>query len=91
MIAGPYVNMEIGNKKNLPIRLNTSDYGIEVGFGCNIYTPMFKLCPELRFSFGFKDMITKDRPDLVDRTLLKYTEALSSGKSRMITLTFNFE
>ena len=52
---------------------------------------MFKLCPELRFSFGLKDLINKDRSDLRDRDLLKYTEAFSSGKSRMITLTFNFE
>lgn len=91
MIAGGYANMEIGAKKDQVLRLNTSDFGLEFGFGCSFYTPMFKLCPELRFSFGLKDLINKDRSDLRDKELLKYTEALSSGKSRMITLTFNFE
>ena len=91
ILTGGYANMEIGSKSNQVIRLNETDFGLEFGFGCNFYTPMFKLCPELRFSFGLKDLINKDRSDLRDRTLLKYTEALSSGKSRMITLSFNFE
>jgi hypothetical protein len=91
MLGGGYANMEIGSKTNLPLRFNSMDYGLEIGFGCNFYTPMFKLCPELRFSFGLKDLINKDRSDLRDRDQLKYTEALSSGKMRMITLTFNFE
>jgi hypothetical protein len=91
MIAGGFANMEIGSKTNQPLRLNTMDFGLEAGFGCSFYTPMFKLCPELRFSFGLKDLINKDRSDLRDKDLLKYTDALLSGKSRMITLTFNFE
>lgn len=91
MLGGAYANIEIGSKKDQVIRLNTTDFGLEFGFGCNFYTPMFKLCPELRFSFGLTDLINKNRSDLRDRELLKYTEALSSGKSRMITLTFNFE
>ncbi|MDR1810400.1 MAG: PorT family protein [Prevotella sp.] len=91
MLGGGYANMEIGSKTNLPLRFNPVDYGLEIGLGCNFYTPMFKLCPELRFSFGLKDLINKNRSDLRDRDLLKYTEALSSGKSRMITLSFNFE
>ncbi|GAB6012617.1 porin family protein [Viscerimonas tarda] len=91
VLGGGYANMEIGAKTNQPLRLNGSDFGLEFGFGCNIYTPMFKFCPELKFSFGLKDLINKDRSDLRDKDLLKYTEALSSGKSRMITLSFNFE
>ena len=91
MLGGVYGNIDIGAKKDQPLRFNKSDYGLEFGFGCNFYFPMFKLCPEIRFCLGLKDMINKDRSDLTDRDFLKYTEALSSGKSRMIIITFNFE
>lgn len=91
LLAGAYGNIEIGSKGDQIIRLKKSDYGLQFGVGCSFYLPMFKLSPEIRFSLGLKDLIEKDRSDLTDKTLLKYTEALSSGKSRMITFTFNFE
>ncbi len=31
--------------------------------GCDIYLPFFKLCPEVRFCFGLKDLWEKDRRD----------------------------
>lgn len=91
LLAGVYGNFEIGSKRNTAIRLNQMDYGLEFGLGCNFYLPLFKLCPELKFSFGLKDLINKDRSDLTDKSLLKFTDALSSGKARMVTLVFNFE
>lgn len=91
LIAGPYVAMDIAASKNEPLRFKKMDYGLEVGLGCSFYLSMFKLSPELKFSFGFADLINKDRSDLNDQNLLKYTQALSSGKSRMISLVFNFE
>lgn len=91
LLAGVYGNMEIGSKENQIMRLKKMDYGLQFGIGCSIYLPLFKLSPEIRFSLGLKDMIEKNRSDLIDKSLLKYTEALESGKPRMITLTFNFE
>jgi len=91
LLAGVYGNMEIGSKGDQIVKLAKTDYGLQFGIGCSFYLPMFKLSPELRFSLGLRDLIEKDRSDLTDKTLLKYTEALSSGKSRIITLTFNFE
>ncbi|MDU1892328.1 MAG: porin family protein [Dysgonomonas sp.] len=91
ILAGPYVAMDIASNKNEALRFKKMDYGLEFGLGCSFYLPMFKLSPELRFSFGLTDLINKDRSDLTDKDLVKYTEAISSGKSRMITLVFNFE
>lgn len=91
LLAGGYASMEIGSKKDAVIKLKKTDFGLEFGFGCDFYMPLFKLSPELKFSFGLSDLIEKDRSDLTDKDLQKYTDALSSGKSRMITLTFNFE
>jgi hypothetical protein len=91
ILAGGFINTEIGNKSEPIIKYKSLDYGIDIGIGCNLYFPLFKMSPELRFSFGLKDIIEHDRSDLRDQSLVKYTDAIQSGKSRMITLTFNFE
>lgn len=89
--VGGYTAMNISNEKDAIIRLKKMDYGLEFGLGCNFYLPLFKLCPELKFSLGLADVINKGRSDLTDKDLLKFTESLSSGKNRMISLIFNFE
>lgn len=91
ILAGAYGSLDIGRKKGNPLLLKGTDFGLEFGIGCDLYLPFFKLCPELKFCFGLVDLIEKDRPDLVDQTTLKYTQALSTATSRMIVLTFNFE
>ncbi len=91
LLGGAYISSELGSVRNKAVRLSRIDYGLEIGIGCNFYFPLFKFCPELRFSFGLRDLIDKERKDLIDNDLRKYTDALSSGKSRMISLVFNFE
>ena len=91
ILAGAYGSFDIGRKKGNPLLLKSTDFGLEFGMGCDLYLPFFKLCPELKFCFGLVDLLEKDRPDLVDQTRLKYTQALSKATSRMIVLTFNFE
>lgn len=91
VLAGCYMSSELGGVKNQAVRLKQFDYGIELGLGCNFYLPLFKFCPELRFSFGLRDLIDKERKDLTDSELRKYTDALASGRSRMISLVLNFE
>lgn len=89
--VGGYAAMNVSNEKDTMIRLKKMDYGLEFGLGCNFYLPLFKLCPELKFSLGLVDIINKDRSDLTDKDMLIFTESLSSGKNRMISLIFNFE
>lgn len=89
--AGPYWTIELGRKKGLEIYTQSKDYGIQIGIGCDFYLPFFKLCPELRFSFGFPDVIEHDRPDLQDDPKLIYTQSIDKARTRMILLTFNFE
>ena len=64
---------------------------IEVGLGCDFYLPYFKLIPELKFCFGLSNVIDKDRKDLNDKTLLKYTDAVDKISSKMVVLTLYFE
>ena len=91
VIAGGYGAFNLGRKLDEVILLKKTDYGISIGFGCDFYLPIIKICPEIKFYFGLKDMIEKNRPDLKDESKLKYTQAISDGTSRMIVLTFNFE
>lgn len=91
LIGGVYGALDIGRKKGNPLLMKGGDFGLEFGIGCDIYLPFFKLCPELKFSFGLVNLLEKNRPDLVDLELIKYTDALSKATSRMVTLTFNFE
>ena len=91
VIMGGYTNFELAQKKSLAVLLKRSDFGVEFGVGCDFYLPMFKLAPELKFGFGLKDILEKDRKDLKDDELMKYSNALSKATSRMITLCLNFE
>ena len=91
LIAGMYGALDLGRKKGNPILLKGTDFGLEFGIGCDIYLPFFKLCPELKFSFGLVDLLEKDRSDLKDDDLIKYPNSISKATSRMVILTFNFE
>jgi hypothetical protein len=59
--------------------------------GCDMYLPFFKLIPELKFSFGLLDILRHKRNDLIDGTLMKYTNAADDAHAKMITLTLYFE
>jgi len=90
-IAGVAPACDLTTKKHRALLVKPMDCFIEVGMGCDIYLPFFKLIPELKFSFGLLDIIKKDRTDLIDGTLMKFTNAVDKGHSKMITLTLYFE
>ena len=55
------------------------------------YMPFFKLIPELKFCFSMLDVLEKDRSDLRDENLKKFTESVDKAVSKMIVLSFYFE
>ena len=63
----------------------------EIGMGCDIYLPFFKLIPELKFCFGLANILQKNRTDLVDKNLMKFSNALDDASAKMIVLTLYFE
>ncbi len=91
LLAGIYGSLDLGRKKDQAVLLKGIDYGFEIGFGCDFYLPIIKVCPEIKFCFGLADLIDKNRTDLTDKDLIKYTQVLSKGTSRMIVVTLNFE
>ena len=71
--------------------MKKTDLYFEIGMGVDLYYPFFKMIPELKFCFGLKDILAKNRTDLKDASLLKYGDSLDRVNSRMIVLTLYFE
>lgn len=91
LIAGLSPTVDLTARKHGALRLKPFDCYIEVGMGCDIYLPFFKLNPELKFCFGLMSILQKDRSDLIDNTLQKYTQSLDGAHSKMFVLTLYFE
>jgi hypothetical protein len=91
VIAGAYTVVDLGRKKDEPLLMKSMDYGLTLGLGCDFYLPIIKVVPEIRFCFGLSNILEKNRTDLTDLSLTKYTNAIDRGISRMIVVTFNFE
>ncbi len=91
LMTGISPTYDFSAKKNAALRVKPFDCYLEIGVGCDFYLPFFKLIPELKFCFGLTNLIEKDRSDLRDKSLLKYTQAVDRINSRMIVLSFFFE
>lgn len=91
LVAGPAVTLDLGRSQDCDLLLKQMDYGFEVGVGCDVYLPYFKLAPEFKMFYGLNDMLEKDRPDIVGSDSEKWQNAIDKLTSRLFTLTFNFE
>ena len=91
VITGAFAALDLGIRKGEPLLLKPMNYGITIGLGCDFYLPIIKIAPEIRFCFGLHDIVEKDRRDLTDFSLMKYTDAITKGMPRMVIFTFNFE
>ena len=80
------------DRSGLP-RLKSNDLMLTVGMGCDFYMQFFKLCPEIKFCFGLKDLLERNRTDLQkdDIYWLRFTESVDKVKSNMVVVTFFFE
>lgn len=94
----PYLMMGIAPMMNLStgssdyIRLKKSDVFFEVGLGCDLYLPFFKLRPELKFMYGLSDCLdTSYINTMNNNTALPYAKSISKAHSKMIVLSFYFE
>ena len=90
-IAGVNPMLDLTPKKQKALLMKPFDCYIEIGMGCDFYLPFFKLIPELKFCFGLADILKKDRNDLIDNSLQKFTKSLDGASSKMIVLTLYFE
>ena len=74
------------------LKLKDGDVMLTVGMGCDFYMPFFKLCPEVKFCFGLKNLLDRNRPDLENNGDMRpFTESVNKIKNDMVVVTFFFE
>ncbi len=73
---------KVVNEKDL-VKLNRIDYGYTIGFGMDLYAPLFKFAPEIKIFQGIPNVLATD-PGV-------YTTTMQSLKSRIFTLSLTFE
>lgn len=83
---------DLKKDKKEQFHLKNMDVMLTLGMGCDFYLPFFKLCPEVKFCFGLRNLLDKNRPDLQDdQELIRFTESVSRISNNMVVLTFYFE
>jgi len=92
MLAGISPMVNLTNNSQEIVKLKRTDVMLEVGLGCDIYLPFFKLAPELKFCYGLGNRIDKSHVnDIKDDYKKMYANSITSGHTKMIVLTFCFE
>lgn len=92
IMAGINPMINLTSKDQDLIQLKRYDTFVEVGLGCDLYLPFFKLIPELKFCYSLTNSLNKDHAnELLDVNQRAYTNSVTSGHSKMIVLTFYFE
>ena len=89
MMAGARVDYDLaanaGKKSNDDvITLQKLDYAAEAGIGFHIYFPVFVLTPELKISYGLRNV-------LVPNNSLKYSNTIEKINSRSLTFSLTVE
>lgn len=65
------------------IKLKALDYHLELGFGIDCYLEYFKFAPEIKVSYGLRNML------IADNTI--YSNSLEKLKSTIVLISFTFE
>ena len=92
MLAGVNGMVNLTNKSQEIVQLQRTDLMLEVGLGCDLYLPFFKLAPELKFCYGLGNRIDKSHvANIKDDYKKTYANSIKSGHTKMIVLTFYFE
>ena len=73
-------------KKNADklFKLTPLDYAVEAGIGFHIYFPVFVLTPELKISWGLRNVHSRD-------PYLKYSSNIDQVYSRTVSISLTVE
>ena len=83
---------DLAKDRSEQLKLKNGDVMLTVGMGCDFYMPFFKLCPEIKFCFGLKNLLDSNRPDLEDNPeMMRFTQSVNKVTSNMVVVTFFFE
>ena len=92
VIAGVSQLVNLTSKNQDYLQLKRSDTMLEIGLGCDLYLPFFKLIPELKFCYSLTNALDAGHVnELQDANKRMYANAVRSGQTKMFVLTFYFE
>lgn len=89
VMSGFSAGLDMGRDKQQPILLKPINLYWEIGAGCDIYMPYFRLVPELKVCLGMGDILVHNRTD--ESSFVKYTNAFDAITSRLIVFSLQFE
>lgn len=90
-LAGVMGQYDLTATKHTQLRTKPMQTYLEVGLGCDIYMPFFKLIPELKFCFGLGNILEKHRNDITDPTQYIFTQSVDRATANMVVLNLYFE
>ena len=82
MVSQAKTKSESGKDDEI-IKLKAFDYYAELGFGVDCYFEYFKFAPEIKVSYGLRNMLVNDN------TI--YSNAIEKLKSTVVLISLNFE
>lgn len=90
-LAGAMAQYDLTATKHTQLRCKPMQTYLEVGLGCDVYMPFFKLIPELKFCFGLGNILQKTRNDITDPTQYIFTQSIDRATANMVILNLYFE
>lgn len=90
-LAGVMAQYDLTATKHAQLRCKPLQTYLEVGLGCDVYMPFFKLIPELKFCFGLGNVLQKMRNDITDPTQHVFTQSVDRATANMVVLNLYFE
>jgi hypothetical protein len=91
LMSGFSAGIDMGRDKREPILLKPINLYWEIGAGCDLYLPYFRLVPELKLCVGIGDIFVHNRSDQDSEAYQKYTDAFDAITSRLIVFSLQFE
>lgn len=92
LMVGLNPMFNLGGKDTDIVKTKSYDCFFEIGIGCDLYLPFFKLRPELKFMYSLVNSLDGDHAnELKDDNLKMYATSVSDAHAKMICLTFYFE
>lgn len=97
VVAGPVFSTDLAAYKKLNrddgiyVRLESIDFGYEIGVGYDRFLPFFKLSTELKFYSGFSNMLSPDAIKDTDIDTQMFVDAVEKITSYGFKLSFHFE
>lgn len=92
MVAGVSPMINLAGKDQDFVALKRFDTMINVGMGCDLYLPFFKLIPEIKFCYGLTNTLNKDHASELENPLsIPFTRSVDDCRTKMFVFSLYFE